>query len=153
MDDRERAVMGTFKDATATAAVRECIMKHLSDFNAYMEKCEKYEKQMTGVDAQQHQVCPQSVMMLTELFHHFFDYCDQATFEAALAEHTVAHLLRLMTAFPNNTYLHCHVMEIMRRQISRKVEALTRQVFEQTELLAMMAKGVAMVAMACGGDE
>ena len=50
MDDRERAVMGTVKDAAATAAVRECVMKHVADFNAYMEKCEGYEKEIAGVD-------------------------------------------------------------------------------------------------------
>lgn len=147
MDDRERAVMGTVKDAAATTAVRECVMKHVADFNAYMEKCEGYEKEISGVDGQQHRVCPQSVMMLTEFFYHFFDYCDQATFEAALAEGVIAHLLHLMLAFSRNTYLHCHVMEILRRQIDRKAEALTRLIFEKTELLPMLVDGVAMVGV------
>ena len=107
--------MGTFKDTTKTQAVRECIMKHIEDFNSYMEKCEAYDKNIQCVDGKERRVCPQSVMMLTELFHHFFDYCDEALFVEAVKKNLVAHLLHLMLAFPFNSYLHCHVLETLRR--------------------------------------
>lgn len=145
MDDRDRSVMGTFKDAAKTQAVRECIMKHIEDFNSYMEKCEVYDKTIQCVDGKERRVCPQSVMMLTELFHHFFDYCDEALFVEAVKKNLVAHLMHLMLAFPFNSYLHCHVMETLRRQISRKIESMTRLVFDATELLKMMSEGVVMV--------
>ena len=84
VDDRERAVMGSFKDLEITRAVRECIMNHIADFNDYIKKMMSAEKMIQLADAKQHQVCPQSIMMLAELFHHFFDYCDEKLFIEAL---------------------------------------------------------------------
>ena len=84
VDDRERAVMGSFKDMQVTLAVRECIMNHLTDFNDYMNKMMNVEKMVSLADAKQYQVCPQSIMMVAELFHHFFDYCDEKMFVESL---------------------------------------------------------------------
>lgn len=84
VDDRERAVMGSFKDQATTLHVREVIMKHLGDFVAYLMKQTENEKTVTLTDNVNHQVCPQSVMMIAELFHHFFDYCNEQLFIEAL---------------------------------------------------------------------
>ena len=84
VDDRERAVMGSFKDQATTLHVREVIMKHLADFVAYLTKQMENEKTVPLTDGVKHQVCPQSVMMISELFHHFFDYCNEQLFSEAL---------------------------------------------------------------------
>ena len=76
--------MGSFKDMQVTLAVRECIMNHLADFNNYINKMMNVDKKVDLADAKQHQVCPQSIMMVAELFHHFFDYCDEKMFMEAL---------------------------------------------------------------------
>lgn len=54
-------------------------------------------------------------------------------------------LLTVMEHFNFNTYLHCHVMEILRRQLDRDLPAVTKCVFEKTEILNLMVKGVALV--------
>lgn len=50
-----------------------------------------------------------------------------------------------MEHFNYNTYLHCHVMEILRRQLDRNLPAVTKTVLENTAILDMIVKGVALV--------
>lgn len=54
-------------------------------------------------------------------------------------------LLEVMEHFSYNTYLHCHVMEILRRQLDRNLPAVTKTVLENTAILDMIVKGVALV--------
>lgn len=84
MDDRERAVMGSFKDLEVTKNVREVVMSHIPDFNKYLAAQMETKKTVQLCDAVEHQSCPQSVMMVAELFHHFFDYCDPDLFMEAV---------------------------------------------------------------------
>lgn len=50
-----------------------------------------------------------------------------------------------MEHFCFNTYLHCHVMEILRRQLDRNLPAVTKTVLENTAILDMIVKGVDLV--------
>lgn len=84
VDDRDRAVMGSFKNTEVTKGVREVIMSHIPDFIQYLKNQMENKKTITLCDTINHQVCPQSVMMETELFHHFFDYCDETIFLEAV---------------------------------------------------------------------
>lgn len=54
-------------------------------------------------------------------------------------------LLEVMEHFCFNTYLHCHVMEILRRQLDRNLPAVTKTVLENTAILDMIVKGVDLV--------
>lgn len=53
--------------------------------------------------------------------------------------------MEVMEHFNYNTYLHCHVMEILRRQLDRNLPAVTKTVLENTAILDMIVKGVALV--------
>ena len=50
-----------------------------------------------------------------------------------------------MNHFEFNTYLHCHVMEILRRQMERNLPELTKMIFDKTAILDMTVKGVVLV--------
>ena len=50
-----------------------------------------------------------------------------------------------MNHFPMNTYLHCHVMEIIRRQLDRNLPQINECIFAKTALLDNMVEGVQMV--------
>ena len=54
-------------------------------------------------------------------------------------------LLVVMNHFDFNTYLHCHVMEILRRQMERNLPELTKMIFDKTAILDMTVKGIALV--------
>ena len=54
-------------------------------------------------------------------------------------------LLLVMNHFEFNTYLHCHVMEILRRQMERNLPELTKMIFDKTDILDMTVKGVVLV--------
>ena len=54
-------------------------------------------------------------------------------------------LLVVMNHFDFNTYLHCHVMEILRRQMERNLPELTKMIFDKTAILDMTVKGVVLV--------
>ena len=53
-------------------------------------------------------------------------------------------LLLVMNHFEFNTYLHCHVMEILRRQMERNLPELTKMIFDKTAILDMTVKGVVL---------
>lgn len=86
LDDRDRRVMGTFKEPAATAAVRETLLAHLGDFNALTEREMANETMYLGADAKERRRCPQSMMMLAELFRHFFEYSSPDCFLRATEE-------------------------------------------------------------------
>ena len=50
-----------------------------------------------------------------------------------------------MNHFEFNTYLHCHVMEILRRQMERNIPEITKMIFDKTAILDMTVKGVVLV--------
>lgn len=152
LDDRDRRVMGTFKEAEKTASVCEVVMNHIADFNALMEKEMKNEDKILGTDMKERRVCPQSMMMLAEMFHHFFDYGKEDLFVKAVDEGLVAHLLDMMLAFPYNTYLHSHVLEIISGQFSRKLKTVTDTLLTKTNLLAQLCDGVQMVVIVVLSD-
>lgn len=84
LDDRDRRTMGTFKDPATTAAVREALLAHVADFNAMMEREMANETMYFGADAKERRMCPQSMMMLAELFRHFFAYQSESCFLQAI---------------------------------------------------------------------
>ena len=84
LDDRDRRTMGTFKDPATTAAVREALLAHVADFNAMMEREMANETMYFGADAKERRMCPQSMMMLAELFRHFFEYQSESCFLRAM---------------------------------------------------------------------
>ena len=152
LDDRDRRVMGTFKETAKTAAVREVLMNHIADFNAMMEREMKNEGTIIGPDAMERRICPQSMMMLAELFHHFFEYSEDALFLKAVEEGLITHLLDMMLAFPYNTYLHSHVLDSITEQLSRKQKTVTDAILTKTNLLAQMSEGVQMVRLVLSTD-
>lgn len=145
LDDRDRRVMGTFKETAKTASVCEVLMSHIADFNGLMEREMKNENTIVGPDAKERRVCPQSMMMLAEMFHHFFEYCEDAMFLKAVEEGLISHLLDMMIAFPYNTYLHSHVLDSIAEQFSRKQKAVTDAILTKTNVLTQMSEGVQMV--------
>ena len=56
-------------------------------------------------------------------------------------------MLIVMEHYPFNTYLHCHVMEILRRQLDRNLPEVAKCIFEKTAILDMMVQGVALVGV------
>ena len=145
VDDRDRLVMGTFTSKETTQSVREALMAHVEDFNRLLERAGEGETRVKNVDDVERLVCPQSVLLLSEMFDHLFDYAQPELFVQALKGGLIRHLLDALKVFSFNTYLHCHVFGILRRQIERQDMQLTKQIFDETELLQMTKEGVVMV--------
>ena len=57
----------------------------------------------------------------------------------------MAHLLRLLDAFPYNSYLHSHVMQTMSEQLARKNSAVTDAILSKTDLMERLASSAQMV--------
>ena len=152
VDDRERLEMGTFKAAETTQAVREALLDHAEDFVQLLQRAAESEKCLKTMEDVERKVCPQSVMLLSEMFDHLFDYAEPALFVEALQKGLIKQLLETVKTFSFNTYLHCHVFGILRRQIERGNLKLTQQIFDETALLDMMKEGVVMVGMDRVGD-
>lgn len=147
VDDRERLTMGTFKAPETTKAVREALLAHAEDFVQLLQRAAEGEKCVKNVDDVERKVCPQSVMLLSEMFDHLFDYAEPGLFVEALQKGLIKQLLETVKTFSFNTYLHCHVFGILRRQIERGDLQLTKQIFEETALLDMMKEGVVLVGV------
>ena len=78
VDDRERLEMGTFKAAETTQAVREALLDHAEDFVQLLQRAAESEKCLKTMEDVERKVCPQSVMLLSEMFDHLFDYAEPA---------------------------------------------------------------------------
>lgn len=57
----------------------------------------------------------------------------------------MAHLLRLLDAFPYNSYLHSHVLQMLCDQLARKVAAVTDAILSKTDLMERLAGTAQMV--------
>ena len=139
--------MGTFKIPDTTKAVREVLLAHADDFVQLLQRAAEGEKCVKNVDDVERKVCPQSVMLLSEMFDHLFDYAEPDLFVQALQKGLIKQLLETVKTFSFNTYLHCHVFGILRRQIERGDLQLTKQIFDETALLDMMKEGVVLVGL------
>lgn len=57
----------------------------------------------------------------------------------------MTHLLRLLDAFPYNSYLHSHVLQTLCDQLARREAAITDAVMGRTDLLERLAGCAQMV--------
>ena len=142
--------MGTFKEPSATTEVSRVLVQHYDDFVKFIQEASADETVVLCADAVERKHCPQSLLMLAEMFQHFFDYSDASVFISAVEKKVIDKLLELLHVYPLNSYLHWHVLESCRRLIDRNQLEATKTLFDKTELLNMLRQDVHLVRIMSG---